>query len=159
MLKKTITFTNYDGQQETVDAYFNLSKTECVDLNLEYEADGGLVGHMKKLLGERENGQIRQKPAVDFIKLLIEKSYGERPADDPSQFIKEDDNGKSLFKRFSRTAAYDAYLYALLSGEESLDEFAESVLPQLDSAQRAEAEKMLKEEGFPDIIQLKPSQG
>lgn len=154
MLKKTITFTNYDGQQETVDAYFNLNKTECVDLNMEYEREGGLIGHLKKLVQQQEDGKVLQKPAVDFVKLMIEKSYGVRPKDNPSLFLKEDDDGRSLFKKFKQTAAYDAYVYALLSGEESLDEFAENVLPAISSEQRAEAEKLLKEEGLDNIVNM-----
>ncbi len=158
MLKKTITYTNFDGKEETVDAYFNLTKTECVDLNLEYERDGGLIGHLKKLIGDQKDGEVLQKPAVDFVKLLIEKSYGVRPKDDPTLFLKEDDNGRPLFKRFKQTAAYDAYVYALLSGEEPLDEFAEKVLPQIDPTQRAEAEKMLKEEGLDNLVPMRPSE-
>lgn len=158
MLKKTITYTNFDGKEETIDAYFNLTKTECVDLNLEYERDGGLIGHLKKLIGDQKDGEVLQKPAVDFVKLLIEKSYGVRPKDDPTLFLKEDDNGRPLFKRFKQTAAYDAYVYALLSGEEPLDEFAEKVLPQINDAQRAEAEKMLKEEGLDNLVPMRPSE-
>lgn len=152
MLKKTITFTNFDGQTETVDAYFNLTKTECVDLNLEYEEDGGLIGRIKKLMVEKEDGEIPKKPAVDFVKLLIDKAYGVRPKDDPSLFLKEDDNGKPLYKRFKQTAAYDAYVYGLLSGDESLEEFAENVLPSINAQQKAEAAKMLESEGLGNLI-------
>lgn len=154
MLKKTITFENYDGQTETVDAYFNLGKAECVDLNLEYEDQGGLINYLKKIITEREDGQIRQKPAVDFIKLMIDRSYGVRPKDNPSAFIKVDDNGKRLINRFKQTAAYDTFVYALLSGDESLDEFASAVLPQMSDEQKAEAEKMIADEGLGKIVQL-----
>ena len=155
MLKKTIKYVNFDGVEETVDAYFNLSKTECVDLNLEYESDGGLIGHLKKLIVDKKDGEILQKPAVDFVKLLIDKSYGVRPKDEPSLFIKEDENGKPLIRRFKQSAAYDAYVYSLLCGDESLDEFAENVLPKIDEEQRLEAEKMLKEEGLGTFVSLK----
>lgn len=152
MLKKTITFTDFDGNERSVEAYFNLTKTECVDLNLEFEDEGGLIGRIKKLIVEREDGQTPRKPAVDFIKLLIERSYGVRPKDDPSLFLKEDDNGRPLYKKFKQTAAYDTYVYALLSGDESLDEFAENVLPEVSDEQKAEAAKMLKEEGLGGLI-------
>lgn len=154
MLHKKITFTNYDGVEETVDAYFNLTKTECVDLNLEYEEDGGLVGRLKKLIADSEGGEIRQKPAVDFVKLMIEKSYGIRPKDNPSLFLKEDDDGKPLFKKFKQTAAYDKYVYALLTGEESLDEFAENVMPAMSDEQKAAAQKMIKDEGLDNLVSL-----
>lgn len=152
MLKKTITFTNFDGKEESIDAYFNLTKTECIDLNLEYEAEGGLIGRIKKLMSEKIDGEIPQKPAVDFVKLLVEKAYGVRPKDDPSLFLKEDDNGKPLGKKFKQSAAYDKYVFDLLTGAESLDEFAENVMPYLNEEQKAEAEKLLEAEGLSGVI-------
>ena len=150
MLKKTICYTDFDGNEATVDAYFNLTKTECIDLNLEYEEEGGLIGRIKKLIIERaeDENEMPRKPAVDFVKLLIDRAYGVRPKDDPSLFLKEDDNGKPLYKKFKQSAAYDAYVYALLSGEESLDEFAANVLPQISDEQKAEAAKLLEAEGL-----------
>lgn len=155
MLRKVITFENYDGKTETMEAYFNLSKTECVDLNLEYEDEGGLVGHLKGLIAESNGGEIRQKPAVDFVKLLVEKAYGVRPKDNPSLFLKEDDDGKLLFRKFKQSPAYDKYVYGLLSGEESLDEFAENVLPAISEEQRAEAAKMMEQEGLGNLVPMK----
>lgn len=154
MLHKTITYTNFDGKEETVEAYFNLNKTECVDLNLEYEEEGGLVGHLKSLIADSKGGEIRQKPAVDFVKLLVERAYGVRPKDDPSLFLKEDDNGRPLIKRFKQTAAYDAYVYGLLSGAESLDEFAENVMPPVSEEQKAEAAKLMQAEGLGEIVPM-----
>lgn len=152
MYKKVITYTNYDGKEEQTVAYFNLTKTECVDLNLEFEEDGGLIGRIKKLVGDRNGADVPRKPAVDFIRLLIDRSYGVRPADNPSLFLKEDDNGNPLIKKFRQSAAYDAYVYALLSGEESLEDFATNVLPQVSAEQKAEAKKLLREEGVPENL-------
>lgn len=154
MLHKKITYTNFDGKEETVDAYFNLNKTECIDLNLEYEDEGGLVGHLKGLIKDSEGGEIRQKPAVDFVKLLVNKAYGVRPKDNPSLFLKEDDNGRPLITKFKQSAAYDTYVYGLLSGEESLDEFAENVMPAVSAEQKAEAAKMMQQEGLGELIQM-----
>ena len=152
MLKKTIHFTDFDGAERTVDAYFNLTKTECVDLNLEFEEDGGLIGRIKKLMVEREDGEVPRKPAVDFVKLLIDRAYGIRPKDEPTLFLKEDDNGKPLYKKFKQSAAYDAYVFGLLSGDESLEEFAAHVLPQISEEQKAEAAKMLEAEGLGEFV-------
>ena len=152
MLKKTITYKNFDGVEEQTTVYFNLTKTECVDLNLEYEEEGGLIGRIKKLTEEREDGETPKKPAIDFVKLLIDRAYGIRPKDDPSLFLKEDDDGKPLYKKFRQSAAYDAYVFALLSGDESLEEFATNVLPQISPEQRTEAVKMLEAEGVSGLV-------
>ena len=85
---------------------------------------------------------------------MIEKSYGVRPKDNPSLFIKEDEDGRPLFKKFKQTAAYDAYVYGLLSGAESLDEFAENVMPKISAEQKAEAAKIMEKEGLGSIVQM-----
>lgn len=153
MLQKTIKYTNFDGVEATTDAYFNLTKTECVDLNLEYEEDGGLIGRLKKLIADRKDKDtIPQKPAVDFVRLLIDRAYGARPADDPDAFMKEDDNGVPLIRKFKRTLAYDAYVYGLLTGEYSLDEFATYAMPKVSDEQMAEAQKQIASEGLGDLV-------
>lgn len=155
MLKKVISFEDFDGTKKTVDAYFNLTKTECVDLNLQYEDDGGLIGYLKKLMNNKTpDGQIRQKPAVDFVRKIVEMAYGVRPKDDPSLFLKEDDNGRKYAQRFKQSAAYDAIVYSLLAGEEPLEDFVSGVMPEMSDEQKKEAEKMMKAEGFGDIIEM-----
>ena len=157
MLKKTITFTNYDGEEQSMDAYFNLTRTECIDLNLEYEADGGLIGRMRRLIGEQQkDGAVPQKPAVDFVKLLIDRSYGVRPKDNPSVFLKKDENGTPLINKFKQSLAYDAYVYGLLTGEESLDEFAKNVMPKVSDEQLAQAQAQLKADGLEDLVPAGP---
>lgn len=153
MLKKTITFTNYDGEEQSVDAYFNLTRTECMDLNLEYEEEGGLIGKLKKMINEKKNGDsIPQKPAVDFVRLIVERSYGVRPKDDPSMFLKEDENGNPYYRKFRQSLAYHTYVYKLLSGEESLDEFVENVMPKISDAEMAEARKQMQAEGLERLL-------
>ena len=153
MLKKTITFTNYDGEEQSVDAYFNLTRTECMDLNLEYEDEGGLIGKLKKMINEKKTGEhIPQKPAVDFVRLIVERSYGVRPKDDPSLFLKEDENGNPYYRKFRQSLAYHTYVYKLLSGEESLDEFVENVMPKISDAEMAEAREQMKAEGLERVL-------
>lgn len=156
MLKKVIKFKDFNGDEKSVEAYFNLNKTECVDLNLQYEDYGGLVGYLKKLLEDKtEKGELRQKPAVDFVRKIVEMAYGVRPKDDPSLFLKEDDNGRRFVQRFKQSSAYDTLVFDLLSGEESLDEFITSITPEVTAEQKKEAEKYLKKEGLGEIIEMK----
>lgn len=152
MLRKVITYTDYDGNQKEYEAYFNLTKTECMDLDLEYEEEGGLLEHLKNLFRNRVDGEIPKKPAVDFIKLLVERAYGVRPKEDRSLFLKEDEDGRPLVRKFKQHPAYDAFVFRLLSGEESLDDFAANVLPEVRNMDMVEARKRLEEEGFGDLI-------
>lgn len=152
MYKHVIKFEDFEGNPCTTEVYFNLTKTECVDLNLMYEEDGGLIEHIKSIMAKREDGTIRQKPAVDFVKMLIDKSYGVRPKDDLTLFLKEDDAGRPLYKKFKQSAAYDEFVYAIMSGEIPLDEFASKVLPTVNDTQKAEAREMLRKEGLGELV-------
>jgi len=157
MIKKNIKFKDFDGTEGNIDAFFNLTKTECIDLNLQYEDKGGLIGYLKELLANRtEQGEIRQKPAVDFVRKIVEMAYGVRPKEDPTLFLKEDDNGRKYVQRFKQSAAYDAFVFSLLSGEESLDAFVEGIMPEISPEQKKEAENMMKKEGLTNLIEMKP---
>lgn len=152
MLKKVIKYEDYDGNPGELTAWFNLNKSECMDIDLLYEEEGGLINHLKNLFSNKINGEIPKKPAVDFIRMLIDKSYGVRPADNPQLFIKEDDNGKPLIRKFKGSPAYDALVFSLLSGEESLDDFASGILPKVPNANMEDAKKKLEAEGFSEIF-------
>lgn len=153
MLRKIIPYTDYDGNPQEYEAYFNLTKTECMDLDLEYEEEGGLLEHLKNLFKNRVDGEIPKKPAVDFIKLLVERAYGIRPKEDRSLFLKEDEDGRPLVRKFKQHPAYDVFVYAILSGEESLDEFAANVLPNVPEKDLEEAKKKLEAEGFGGLVE------
>ena len=152
MLKKVIKYEDYDGNSCEKVAWFNLSKSECMDIDLLYEEEGGLIGHLKSLFSNKINGQIPKKPAVDFIRMIIDRSYGVRPTESPDLFIKEDDDGRPVIRRFKGSPAYDTLIVNLLSGEDSLEEFVGGVLPKVPSANVEEAKKKLKAEGFEDIF-------
>ena len=148
MLKKVIKYEDYDGNPQEFEAYFDLSKMELTDLNLEYEEYDGILGYMKKLMQER-NGFIK-KPAIDFMRRLLDTAYGIRPKDNPSKFIKVDENGEPLIKQFKGTIPYDEYLYQLITEQDVLEEFGAYAMPKISDEQRAESEEILKKEGFID---------
>lgn len=160
MLRKVIKTTDYDGKPTDVVAYFNLSKMECTEINFEYEEEGGLVEYLKKMIQtQKANPDSMQKQSIDFVRMLVERAYGVRPLNDPSQFIKEDENGQPLYKKFKRTPAYDTYVFGLLSGEESFEEFMECALPKLNDEQKVEAEKLLKSEGLAEALPEAATEG
>lgn len=154
MLKKVIHYTDYEGNEKESVEYFNLTRAECLDLDLEYEADGGLLAHLKNLFANKVDGELPRKPAVDFIKLLVARSYGVRPENDPGLFLKEDDDGKPLYKRFKQTKVFQDFVYQLLTGEESLEEFATNVMPNVPDADMETAKAKLRADGFGELVDL-----
>lgn len=150
MLKKEFNFTDYEGNEKTLTAYFHLNKNDCIDLDAAFVEEGGLLEYLKKLIQEsRENPDLAMKDSfVRFVRLLVSKSYGERPKSDPSLFLKEDDMGRPLVRKFKGTPAYDDFVFGLLTGSEDLAVFTEAIMPKIDDDQRAEAEKILEQEGL-----------
>ncbi len=157
MFKKVFTFTDYEGKEKTLEAYFNLSKNDCIDLNRAFEDRGGLINYLTTLIKESKEApnEPPKEDFVRFVRLLVSKAYGIRPKDDPSLFLKEDDNGVPYARKFRGTPAYDNYVFDLLTGKESLDEFTNSIMPEIDEEQRAEAEKYLEEQGV-NLKELQP---
>ncbi len=140
MLIKKITYTDYFGKERTEEYRFNLSKREISDDFI--KSEGSLVDKLKNMLDAKNNADI-----MDTFKRLIENSYGE-VSEDGRRFIKEDDNGVKLFKRFAETPAYDKLYMEMLTNEKAAAEFVRGILdPELQkeiaAAEAAENAKNL----------------
>lgn len=51
MLKKTVTYTDYNGVERTEDFYFNLSKAEVTEMEL--SVDGGLAQMLENIVNSK----------------------------------------------------------------------------------------------------------
>jgi hypothetical protein len=80
VLKKRITYEDFNGEEVTEELYFNLSKAELVELEL--SRPGGMQEHLQKIV-ESEDG----KAIITEFKELILMSYGQR-SEDGKRFIK-----------------------------------------------------------------------
>ena len=89
MLKKTVTYTDYNGVERTEDFYFNLSKAEVTEMEL--SVDGGLAQMLENIVNSKDNKEI-----VRMFKELVLKAYGEK-SPDGRRFIKN----KELSDAFS----------------------------------------------------------
>lgn len=118
MLKKTITYTDYNGVERTEDLYFNLTKSEIVEWQL--GVDGGLSELLVKIVNAREIPQL-----VKYFKELILRSYGEK-TDDGRRFVKSEE----ISEAFSQTPAYDQLYMEFLEDEEAAGEFVKGILPE-----------------------------
>ena len=80
MLKKTITYIDYNGTERKEDFYFNLSKAEIMEM--EMGTTGGMVEMINKIVAAQDAPAI-----IDMFKKMILKAYGEKSADG-KRFIK-----------------------------------------------------------------------
>lgn len=117
MLKKTITYTDYNGVERTEDHYFNLSKAEIMEM--EMGTTGGLAEMIKKIVAAQDAPAI-----IKIFKDLVLKAYGEKSADG-RRFIKS----QELSEAFSQTEAYSQLFMELATDAEKGAEFVNGIVP------------------------------
>ncbi|MCD8155152.1 MAG: hypothetical protein LUF78_10820 [Clostridiales bacterium] len=130
MLKKTINFTDYNGEKRTEDFYFNLNKAELMEMEL--RADGGLSATLQKMVNQRDRNKL-----MDWFKDIILMSYGEK-TDDGRRFVKSEE----LSKEFSQTEAYTELFMELLSGDDTATRMADFIKGVLPADMAAEMDKV-----------------
>jgi hypothetical protein len=117
MLKKSIKYTDYNGNDVVEDFYFHLSKAELVELEL-VEKDG-LAASLQKIVAEED----RQKIVESFKKIIL-MAYGERSADG-RRFVKTEE----LKAEFQQTEAYSELFIELATNADAASEFIRGVIP------------------------------
>lgn len=118
MIKKTITYTDYNGIHRTEDFYFNLSKAEIAEMEL--GTTGGLSATIQKIINTEDTPSL-----IRIFKDFILKAYGEKSADG-KRFIKSEE----LSTAFSQTEAYSTMFMEFATNSESAAMFFNSLIPK-----------------------------
>lgn len=140
MLKKSITFEDYDGNERIEDHYFNLNKAETIKW-LTTSGDYTLDKVLQRLATER-NG----KKVMEIFEELIRLSYG-RKSLDGRKFEKSDE----IWNDFYQTEAYSVLFTELVTDAKKAADFVNRIIPKDLSD---EIEKIVKDhpEGIPDEL-------
>lgn len=140
MLKKTITYEDFNGNTRTEDFYFNLTDAEVIQW-LATSGDYTLDKVMEKLAAERNGKEI-----MSIFEDLIRRSYGEKSLDG-KRFSKSEEISRS----FMETEAYSILFTELVVDAKKASDFMLKILP---SKMSTGVEKMLEEnpDGLPDVI-------
>lgn len=120
MLKKTITYTDYNGVERTEDFYFNLSKAEIMEMNL--SQTGGLEEVINRIISTKDVPKI-----AELFKEIIMKSYGVKSLDG-----KRMEKSKEISEAFVQTEAYSELFMEIISDTDAAAKFIQAVLPQVD---------------------------
>ena len=118
MFKKTITYTDFDGNQRTEDFYFNLSKAEVVEM--EMGVTGGLTQMIHKIIAAQDNRQV-----LETFKSLILKAYGVK-SPDGKRFMKN----QEYTDAFVQTEAYSDLFMELATNADAAAAFVNGIVPQ-----------------------------
>lgn len=122
MLKKTMTYTDYNGEKRTEDFYFNMSRAEVTEMEL--SINGGLSAMIQRVTEEKDVPTI-----ISIFKDLVLKSYGKK-SPDGRRFIKS----KELSEEFSQTEAYSDLFMELATDSAKAAAFVNGIMPQESQA-------------------------
>ena len=99
MLKKTVTYDDYNGVKQTEDFYFNLTKVECMELEFGFGAG-------------------------ETLKKIVLTSYGIK-SPDGKRFIKND----KIRTEFEENPAFEQIYWELVTDSEKAADFITSIVP------------------------------
>lgn len=117
MIKKTVQYTDYNGNQQSEDIYFNLTKAELTEMELTQE--GGLTGHIKRITEAKDNKEL-----IALFKEILVKSVGKK-SEDGRRFVKND----TIREDFMSSEAYSELFMELAFNDVAAVEFMTGVMP------------------------------
>ena len=119
MLKKQITYTDFNGNERTEEFIFNLSRLDLMKMNKDYADRGGLAEAFNKAMNSNN-----EQDAVDIFIDLILRSYGEKSSDGRTL-----NKNKEIQEAFSRTEAFNVLFEELTTDTKAATAFFYGVIP------------------------------
>ena len=117
MLKKIITYTDYNGVERTEPFYFNLSKAELMEMEL--GVTGGMTEMLNKIIAAKDASSL-----MKTFKEMIMKAYGVK-SDDGKRLIKSEE----LSIAFTQTEAYNVLFMELITDDKAAADFVNGIIP------------------------------
>ena len=117
MIKKTITYTDYNGLEREEDFYFNLSEAEIAQMEL--GTAGGYTEYLKKITSAKDVPSLSK-----LFKEIIMKAYGVK-SEDGRRFIKND----QVRADSEHTEAFSKIYMAFITDDKKAAEFMNGILP------------------------------
>lgn len=147
MLREDITYEDYNGDTVTETHYFNMTKTELIELEVEHNE--GLDAWIKHIMESND-----RKVLVSEFKKIISACYGQK-SPDGKLFIKNEE----LRDQFLQSAAFDVLFLKLISDEDFSARFVKGILPKdlAGNVDKAVAERQLNV-ASPPAVPTPPNQ-
>lgn len=117
MLKKTIAYVDYDGNEREEDFYFNLTKAELTEMQL--STTGGLEKMIDNIIKTKDVPRI-----IEIFKKIIIASYGEK-SPDGRRFMKSTE----ITENFTQTEAYSKLFMELSTDAAAAADFIGGIIP------------------------------
>ena len=117
MIKQDITYTNFEGEQETETLYFHLNKVELMEMQVSEKR--GLAQYITDIQKAENNKEIFR-----LFKEIVLSSYGER-SEDGKKFIKNE----RLREEFEGSLAYEELMVKLVTEADFASKFVNGIMP------------------------------
>ena len=117
MIKKTVTYTDYNGIERTESFYFHFSEAELMEMELTTE--GGFSERVKKMIDAKDQSSL-----YNLIKNFVLDAYGVK-SDDGKRFMKSD----KIRTAFVECPAFSKIFMELALNDELASEFVNGVVP------------------------------
>lgn len=118
MYKKTVKYTNFNGEEKTKDVYFHLSKPELMEM--EIATSGSMSDRIKSALASKNDESLFM-----MFKEFLFKAYGVKSTDG-EQFEKSEE----LSRKFEQSPVYDALYMELCTNTDAAIEFFTGIIPK-----------------------------
>lgn len=117
MIRKTVTYEDFNGNERTEECYFNISNTEL--MKMDAFSEGGMLEELKRIVQNRDTKEV-----MLFFEKLLKESYGVK-SPDGRNLMKSPD----ILARFMSSPAYDKIFIELMTDAEAAAKFIDNVLP------------------------------
>lgn len=118
MVKKTITYKDYNDVERTEDFFFNLNEAEVMEM--EMGVTGGMAEMIQRIVKAQDAPTI-----IKTFKDIVLRSYGVK-SPDGKRFIKND----QLREEFSQTEAYSQLFMRLATDSKEAADFVNGIMPK-----------------------------
>lgn len=124
MIKETITYTDFNGNERTETFWFNLTKAEVA--RMELSVNGGMAEMMQRIVDAKDAPSL-----IKVFEEVIQRSYGVKTPDGRG-FVKR----KEDLEDFMSTEAYSQLYMELITDANAAAEFINGIFPS-DFADKA----------------------
>lgn len=126
MIKKTIAYTDYNGNQRKEDFWFNLTKAEVA--RMEMSTEGGMAEMINRIVAAQDVPSL-----ISVFEEMIQKSYGVKTPDGRG-FVKR----KEDLENFMATEAYSELFMELVTDADAAAKFLNGIIPSYDDKKSAQ---------------------
>lgn len=122
MIKKLVTYKDFNDMERTDELHFHMTQPELIKLSVSKE--GGFERYLNKIIQTNNMKEI-----VDTLDEVIKLSYGEKTAD--GRFEKSPE----ILNKFVSSEAYNIVFMEIAQNSETAAEFINGVIPKTTKTQ------------------------